>query len=168
MTAQTARPKGTGPEFPTEHQLRVYGDFLFLACRSAHHRQMRVENLHEAIETPIALGQYRIFRFDDIPRALITWARFGPEAEKRHVAGERLSPQDWRSGDHLWLIDLIAPYPGLIAGISRWVMEPGNFTDKDYYFRRVVEGNRTRRILHVDVTKKKGRARVLHPADFGL
>jgi cytolysin-activating lysine-acyltransferase len=47
-------------------------------------------------------------------------------------------------------------------------MVPGNFTDKDYYFRRVVEGNKTRRILHVDVTKKKGKAQVLHPADFGL
>ena len=159
---------GSGSEFPTQHQLQVYGDFLFLTCRSAHHRLMSVANLHAAIEPPIALGQYRVFRFDDIPRALFTWARLGPEAERRHVGGAQLRPEDWRSGDHLWLIDLIAPYPGLVAGISRWIMTTGNLTEKDFYFRRVVEGNKTRRILHVDVSQSKKSARVLCNADFGV
>jgi cytolysin-activating lysine-acyltransferase len=156
----------SGPEFPTEDKLRLYGDFLFLAMRSAHHRQMNIANLHMAFEPPLELGQYKVFRFDGIPRGLLTWAWLGPEAERKFIQGGELSPDDWRSGDHMWLIDLIAPYKGLITGMSRWVMQKGNLTERDYYFRRVVKGNRTRRILHVDVTRAKGKAQVMQKADF--
>lgn len=166
MKAPGGNAPGEGPEFPSAEKLRLYGDFAFLAMRSAHHRQMSVANMHMAFEPPIELGQFKLFRFDGIPRGLLTWAWLGPEAERRLVSGGTLSPDDWRSGDHLWLIDVIAPYKGLIRGISRWVMEKGNLTDKDYYFRRVEAGNRTRRILHVDVRRKTGKARILRESDF--
>ncbi|GAA6193813.1 hypothetical protein DS909_05955 [Phaeobacter gallaeciensis] len=164
--SQTASPKGTGPEFPSQEKLRVYGDVMFLALRSAHHAAMNIANLRAAIEPAIELGQFRIFRFDDVPRGMFTWAYLGPEAEARLVAGKTLSYEDWTSGDRLWIIDLIAPYKGMAAGMTRWVMVPGNFADREFWFRRVEGGNKTRRILHIDFERPDGKARFLKPEDF--
>jgi len=162
------RPAGppTGPEFPDAEKLRVYGDVMFLTLRSAHHAAMRVDNLRAAMEPPVELGQYHIFRFDDIPRGLITWARLGADAEARFVRGEPLRAEDWRSGPNLWVIDLIAPYKGLSAGIGRWMMREGNLGARSFYFRRVTAGNTTRRIVHVDFDRDGGKARMLREEDF--
>ncbi|UOA26413.1 toxin-activating lysine-acyltransferase [Pseudosulfitobacter sp. DSM 107133] len=153
-------------EAPTEARLRAYGDFLFLAFRSDWHQRMTMANLRSAFEAPIALDQYRIFRFDGVPRGLITWARMSAEAERKYVAGELLDPEDWQSGDRLWLIDMIAPYKGLAASITRWVMVPGQFTDATFSFRRVSADHATRRIVTIDLTRPDDKARVLSEADF--
>ena len=44
------------------------------------------------------------------PVAAALWVSVSEEVEKRLKAGEtRLKPQEWKSGDRLWLIELIAP-----------------------------------------------------------
>ncbi len=163
--AEEIRAPSRGPEFPSSKLLRCYGDAMFLVMRSAHHRKMRVANMREAIETPLFLGQYQIFRFDDVPRAMLTWALLSASAEKRYVSGEALYPEDWQSGERLWLIDLIAPYPGLAKGLGRWMMEPGNFTSREFWFRRVLDGRRTRRIVHVDF-ERESKSRILTEEEF--
>ncbi|KUJ73417.1 hypothetical protein AVO45_15145 [Ruegeria marisrubri] len=159
---------GKNREFPSQEKLRVYGDVMFLAMRSPHHAGMSVANLRAALEPPVELGQFRIFRFDGVPRGMFTWANLEPEAEARLVSGQALSFDDWNSGDHLWIIDLIAPYRGLTAGMARWIMKPGNFADRDFYFRRVTAGRDTRRIVHVDFDRPEGKARFLADADFRI
>ncbi len=153
-------------EMPTEAKLRIYGDFLFLAFRSHWHARMSVANLRSAFEPPIEFKQYRVFRFDGVPRGLLTWAWMSAEAERKYVSGALLDPEDWHSGDRLWLIDMIAPYRGLTASISRWVMEPGQFTDGAFNFRRVGRDNATRRIVNIDFSRPDDKARILSDADF--
>lgn len=153
-------------ETPSETRLRAYGDFLFLAFRSDWHQRMTMANLRLAFETPIALDQYRIFRFDGVPRGLITWAWMSAKAERKYIAGDLLDPEDWQSGDRLWLIDMIAPYKGLAASITRWVMVPGQFTHSTFNFRRISADNTTRRIVTIDLTKPDDKARVLSEAAF--
>lgn len=167
MTGDT-HSRGEGPEFPSAEKLRVYGDVMFLCLRSEHHAQMSVANLRAAMEPPIELGQFRIFRFDGIPRGMFTWAHLGAEAETRLVSGQALLPEDWNSGGRLWLIDLIAPYPGMTAAMARWVMTRGNLTDGEFLFRRVKNGRETRRIVHVDFRWTDSKARMLTNADFGV
>lgn len=153
-------------EMPSQEKLRVYGDCLFLAMRSRHHAGMTLATLRAALEPAIDAGQFRIFRIDDIPRGMFTWAFLNPDAEARFVAGEPLRPQDWQSGDQRWLIDLIAPYKGMTTAMVRWIMKPGNFTDTTFVFRRVVEGNKTRKILHVDFARPDAKVTFLRPEDF--
>ncbi len=153
-------------EKPSEAKLRIYGDFLFLAFRSHWHARMNVANLRSAFEPPIELGQYRVFRFDGVPRGLLTWAWMNEEAERKYVSGDLLDPADWQSGDRLWLIDIIAPYKGLTASISRWVMVPGQFTDGAFNFRRVSRDNATRRIVNIDFGRPDDKARILSDDDF--
>lgn len=153
-------------ETPSSDALRLYGDAFFVAMRSPRHAQLPVTALREALEPPLLLGQVRVFRFDDIPRGFFTWALFSAEAERRYIGGGSLAARDWRSGDRLWLVDLVAPYRGLTAGMVRWVMTPGNFTDRTFHFRRVTGGNRTRKIVRIRLDRPEGKADVMNEADF--
>jgi cytolysin-activating lysine-acyltransferase len=149
-----------GVEMPDASKLRVYGDILFLAMRSPRHLDMPLGILRESMEPPVELAQFRIFRFDEVPRGMFTWARLNRAAEERYLRGGRLDPDDWTSGDRLWIIDLIAPYRGMAAGMVRWIMQPGHFTDGDFRFRRVEGKAATKRIVHIDFAKPDDKARV--------
>ncbi|MEM8632919.1 MAG: toxin-activating lysine-acyltransferase [Pseudomonadota bacterium] len=155
-------------EFPDGDRLRAYGDFLFLAFRSPHHARMSVANLRMAIEPPLTHGQYRIFRFDGVARGLFTWAYLSDDAAAGLVAGGTLDPDAWRSGPNLWIMDLIAPYKGLTSQMVRWIMTPGNFTETEFFYRRVVAGNQTRRIVRIDLRQPDDKARVLRDGDFSV
>jgi len=145
-TGQTLPPG----EMPSPEKLRVYGDMAFLAFRSSRHAHMPVGVLRTYLEPAVELGQYRLFRFDEVPRGMFTWGYLNAEAEEKLITGEPLAPEDWQSGDRMWIIDLIAPYKGLMQSIGRWMMEKGNVTDTRFSFRRVTGENQTRRIVQVD------------------
>lgn len=140
-------------EFPDPERLRIYGDLAFLAMRSTHHRAMPVSVLRAALEPPILLGQYKIFRFDGVPRGALTWAWLSDEAEARYLDGEGFRFEDWRSGETLWIIDFLAPYRGLAAGMVRWVMRDGSMPQRQFRFRRVTGGRHTRRVVHIDLDR---------------
>lgn len=154
LTDSTGKPL-PAIEAPGPDKLRVYGDMLFLGFRSPRHAQMPLGALRRYLEPPVELGQFRIFRFDDVPRAMYSWAWLDRDAERKLVEGEPLAPEDWQSGDRLWIIDLIAPYPGLTAQIVRWIMKPGHFAERQFWFRRVGGQNETRRIVHVDFEARR-------------
>lgn len=153
-------------EAPDADKLRVYGDMTFLAFRSDRHRAMSLATLRHYLEPPIELGQFRIFRFDDVPRGMYTWAWLDQKAERKLIRGKPLDPQDWRSGDALWIVDLIAPYRGLTTSMVRFIMSPGNFTDDEFYFRRVRGADETRRIVHISF--KRDRLSKVHDTDSFL
>lgn len=153
-------------ETPSPELLRAYGDFFFLAMRSRHHQQMDIATLASAAVPPLMSDQYKIFRFDGVPRGLFTWARLSRDAERRYVTGGGLRNEDWQSGDRLWIIDLIAPYRGLTASIVRWIMVPGHLTKSDFRFRRVEDRKATRRIVHIDFNRPGALSRIETEDDF--
>lgn len=56
------------------------------------------------------LEQYRVFRGDAAPVGVAFWAYLSEEAEaKLQAGGTRLRPDEWKSGDRLWLVDFVAP-----------------------------------------------------------
>ncbi|MFQ5624652.1 MAG: toxin-activating lysine-acyltransferase [Paracoccaceae bacterium] len=153
-------------EYPDPELLRIYGDFAFLVMRSQRQEAMPMADFRAAVEPPVTLGQYRIFRFDEVPRGLITWAMLNREAERKYVTGGTLQLRDWRCGNRLWLIDLIAPYRGLTARMVRWIMQPGNFAKREFFFRRVGGDRQTRRIVHIDFERAAGKALILREDAF--
>ncbi|MDJ0628799.1 MAG: toxin-activating lysine-acyltransferase [Rhodobacter sp.] len=142
-------------ETPTDEKLRVYGDLMFLAFRSARHSLMSTATLRTYLEPPLELGQFRVFRFDGVPRGMYTWAWLGQSAEEKLISGEPLSGCDWQSGEALWIVDMIAPYRGVTKSMVRFVMTPGNFSDREFYFRKVGGVNDTRRIVHISFRRRK-------------
>lgn len=60
--------------------------------------------------TPILLQQFRLFYTSDRPVGVVLWAQVNDEVAKNIADGAtRIRPQDWRSGDNLWVVEVIAP-----------------------------------------------------------
>ena len=63
--------------------------------------------------TPVLLQQFRTFYATDRPIGVVLWATVSDEVEANLMAGTtKLRPQDWKSGDKLWVVEVIAPFGG--------------------------------------------------------
>jgi cytolysin-activating lysine-acyltransferase len=63
-------------------------------------------------QTPVLLQQFRIFYAQNKPVGVL-WAQVNEEVETRLKEGTmKLRPQDWKSGDKLWIVEVIAPFGG--------------------------------------------------------
>lgn len=91
----------------------VLGDVTWLMSQSPAHKHLFLADLEWLVAPAVMAKQFRLFKNGDRPFAYASWALLDEEAEKRLVGGQpRLRPGDWRSGDRLWLIDLVAPFGG--------------------------------------------------------
>ncbi len=129
-----------------EQRLTLLGEVAWLALHSETHRGYWIETIERVFLTPIELGQFRIYRRGGLPMGFVTWAWLNAAAERDFIADARdLEPEDWRGGDRLWYMDMIAPFgdgPAIIRDIRRNVMtnRSGKATrrDLDGALRRVV------------------------------
>ena len=63
--------------------------------------------------TPALLQQFRLFYTTDRPIGVVLWAFVNDEVAERLAGGTtKLRPQDWKSGDQLWVVEVIAPFGG--------------------------------------------------------
>lgn len=94
---------------------------VWLMSQSAGHKRFFIDDLEWMVMTPLLLQQYRVYYAKDRPIGVLFWGFVMPEAcfqhdadvEARLLAGNaKLKPQDWKSGDKLWVIDVIAPFGG--------------------------------------------------------
>jgi cytolysin-activating lysine-acyltransferase len=115
-----ATATATAEEAPPETLRRepnVYASAIWLMQLSRRHRHLFLADLEWALMLPLALKQFRLFHKDGIPVALATWAFVSDEVEERLKQGRmRLKPEEWKSGDNRWLIDVVAP-PGTEKGM---------------------------------------------------
>ena len=153
-------------EAPDPDKLRIYGDLFFLLLRSPRHATVGLSSVRLSFEPPLELGQFQLFRFDDVPRGIFTWARLSRDAERRMVGGEPLRPEDWNSGDAFWIMDLIAPYRGLAKSIVRGIMGPHGIPTDRFWFRRMENSDRRpERIVRIDKTARR-KAKVMTAESF--
>ncbi|MCC6775907.1 MAG: toxin-activating lysine-acyltransferase [Hyphomicrobiales bacterium] len=91
----------------------VLGEIVWLMSQSALHKQFFISDLEWLVMTPVLLQQFRLFYDDTKPIGVAFWATVSAEVEERLAAGTtRLRPQDWKSGDRLWVVEVIAPFGG--------------------------------------------------------
>ena len=83
--------------------------------RSPHYRQYTLADLEWLVVPPISAGQFRIgeVRPDNnqgaaVPVAVVLWASVSADVDKRLMEADsaslRLQPQEWTSGDIVWLM----------------------------------------------------------------
>ena len=121
QTAPANLPNPT-PEYPTDSQLKAYGDLMFLYMRIPKYNRVPMRIIRLNIQPPIDLNMNKVFYKDGYPRAAMTWALLGPTQEKKFLSGEGLQPSDWLSGRQLWIMDILAPYGrGSGGDILRWL-----------------------------------------------
>lgn len=94
----------------------VLGEICWLMSQSAYHKHFSLGDLEWMVMPAVLAEQFRIFRSEQgPPLGVALWAYLSPDIESRFVAqvesgaGARLKPDDWKSGDRLWLVEVIAP-----------------------------------------------------------
>lgn len=87
------------------------GEVAWLLSQSpAHRHALFLADIEWLVMPPLTLGQYRLFYGEGKPVGVALWAYVTETVEQRLSGGGRLGSGDWRSGDRLWLVELIAPF----------------------------------------------------------
>lgn len=70
-------------------------------------------DLEWRVMPPLVLEQAKLYLKGDLPTAFVTWACLSDAVIERYTNPPyHLAPGDWKSGEKVFLIDLIAPYGG--------------------------------------------------------
>jgi cytolysin-activating lysine-acyltransferase len=127
----TTAPPGT-PRTVAE----ALGQVVWLLSQSPTHRELKIKDIEWSLMPPILHEQFRIFRFgplpglenvdpqdfkraglnldkaglEQMPLGLAIWAKLSEAAEAKLEKGERLTHEEWCSGDRVWLVELISPF----------------------------------------------------------
>lgn len=132
---QEANPKPAAPSAGTPRTVaEALGQIVWLLSQSAQHRELKIKDLEWSFMPAVLVEQFRIFRFgplpglagvdlqalapaglskdalEQLPLGVAIWARLSEAAEAKLERGERLGMEDWKSGDRVWLVELISPF----------------------------------------------------------
>lgn len=95
-------------------RLPAMGPVIMLYLQSAHRRFHFISDLEWLLLPPLVSGQCKLYMKKEYPISFISWAFISEEVEKRIINnGGKLRPEDWNSGDRLWIIDIVAPFGGV-------------------------------------------------------
>jgi cytolysin-activating lysine-acyltransferase len=127
---ETSQPPPGAPRTVAE----ALGQIVWLFTQSPLHREMKLKDLEWSIMPAVLHEQFRIFRFgplpgisaeeaeklaplglskpglEQLPLGVALWANLSEAAEAKLERGERLAPEEWKSGDRTWLVELISPF----------------------------------------------------------
>jgi cytolysin-activating lysine-acyltransferase len=112
------QPNGSGAPAPPQSSTTVshlLGEITWLLSQSPLHKVLQIGDLEWLVMPALIHRQFYIFRDGDKPVGLALWAKCNPEAEAKLDRGmiepeNRLTLEEWNSGDTLWLVDLVAPF----------------------------------------------------------
>lgn len=113
MTDKPEQVAAAPPKPPTVSH--ILGEMTWLLTQSPIHKALAIGDLEWLIMPAIAHRQFYVFRDGEKPVGLALWAKCDPKAEAKLEAGmiepeNRLTFDQWKSGDRIWLVDLIAPF----------------------------------------------------------
>ncbi|SFG46602.1 cytolysin-activating lysine-acyltransferase [Novosphingobium sp. CF614] len=110
MTSSTAAPQAA--PLTVSHFL---GEMTWLLSQSPLHKALAIGDLEWLVMPALLREQFYMFRDGQQPVGLALWARCTPAAAAKLEGGmiepaNRLTLEEWTSGDQTWLVDLIAPF----------------------------------------------------------
>ena len=93
----------------------LLGEMTWLLSQSPLHKVFAIGDLEWLVMPALIHEQFYLFRDGDKPVGLALWAKCNETAEKKLQNGmiepeNRLTLEEWTSGDRIWLVDLIAPF----------------------------------------------------------
>ena len=99
---------------PPKTVSHVLGEIVWLFSQSPLHKNLFIADLEWAVMPAILLEQFRIYPGPNgAPGGLVLWASVSEETDRRLASGHtRIAPHEWRGGDNLWLMEIVAPFGG--------------------------------------------------------
>ncbi len=125
----------------------VLGEVVWLLTQSPQHKQaFFLGDLEWMAMPPIILQQFRLFYAKDRPIGGALWAFVDDEVEARLLSGSaRMRPQDWKCGDKLWIVEVVAPFGGTDEMLKD--LKGKVFKDREVRFRAVEGGRGVVRVM---------------------
>jgi cytolysin-activating lysine-acyltransferase len=113
ITDKAGREQGAAPSSVTLSHL--LGEMTWVLTQSPLHRNLALGDLEWLVMPALIHRQFYIFRDGEKPIGFALWAECDPEAEGKLERGmiepeNRLTLEEWKGGDRLWLVDLVAPF----------------------------------------------------------
>lgn len=113
--SQASENQGSTPDLDNAKgalsKLPILGPALWLYARDPLRKFMFMADIDWLLLPPVILDQCRLYTKEEIPYAFFTWAKVSNEVDQRLRAGTlRVAPHEWQGGEHLWLIDAVAPF----------------------------------------------------------
>ena len=92
-------------------KLPLLGPALWLYARDAQRRYTFLADIDWRLMPPLVLDQCRLYTKADMPWAFVTWAFVSDAVDQRlRSTSPLIAPHEWKSGNHPWLIDVVAPF----------------------------------------------------------
>jgi cytolysin-activating lysine-acyltransferase len=89
----------------------MLGEIVWLMTQSPTHKYLALSDLEWMAMPALLLNQYRLFHNNGRPVGAAFWAFLSQEAEAKFaISPPRLQPEEWKSGDRCWVVDLISPF----------------------------------------------------------
>jgi cytolysin-activating lysine-acyltransferase len=105
--------KSGGAEPPAKTVAQVLGEIAWLMTQSPRHKTIALGELEWLVMPAILLRQFRIFYKGEQPVGVALWALADDLVAKRIDAGDkRLTAVEWKSGNSLRIVDIVAPFGG--------------------------------------------------------
>jgi cytolysin-activating lysine-acyltransferase len=100
-------------EPPPKTVSQVLGEIAWLMTQSPRHKTITLGDLEWLVMPAILLRQFRLFYKGAQPVGVALWALADDNVAKRIDAGDnRLTAVEWKSGTHLRIVDIVAPFGG--------------------------------------------------------
>lgn len=142
----------------------LLGEMTWLLTQSPLHRAFQIGDLEWLVMPALIHQQFYIFRDGDRPIGLALWAKCNAAAEAKLDRGmiepeNRLTPEEWNSGEAIWLVDLVAPFANA-ANRHREIMIAdlisGPLAGQQFKFHQTdpVTGQRTVKTVDADTGEK--------------
>jgi cytolysin-activating lysine-acyltransferase len=108
-------------------KVSLFGQVAWLLLQYPPHEHRFVSDFDWMVMPAVQLNQFRLWQNNGMPIVYASWAYLNEAAEARIKQDiKKLVPTDWKSGETLWLIDLIAPFGGAdeaVADLKATVLE---------------------------------------------
>lgn len=93
----------------------LLGEMTWLLTQSPLHRALAIGDLEWLVMPALLTEQFYVFRDGDRPVGLALWAKTDAAGERKLAGGlvdpaNRLTLEEWSTGNRVWLVDLIAPF----------------------------------------------------------
>lgn len=121
----------------------MLGEVTWVLSQSRFHKHFALGDLEWMVMPPILANQFRVFHQEKVPLGFAIWAYLSEEAEARvrsqaeSGVGARLKPDDWKSGDRLWLIEMVTldgPERDKLAAAMLADLAKGAFAGRSFKF----------------------------------
>ena len=96
-------------------KLPVVGHVAWLYSQLDSHKYFSMQDLEHRVIPPISLDQCKLYlqgKAGGLPAGFVSWAYLSDEAQEKYLHTRKIAPHDWKSGDNVWLIDVVAPWGG--------------------------------------------------------